>query len=500
MASGVETRHPSYEDKEYEWRQMRDTADGMSAVKRSAALYLPIPAAMLFDSSKQVGIPDANGIQYNTNSEDKSLKSRAPWDHPNKSYSAYLQRARFPDIVASTSLGLMGIATKKPAVVELGPSLSHLEEKATVCGLSLEELFKKCVQEILTTGRLSLLIDIVDNKPYFVVYIAESYINWKEKSDETTLAVYEEKQYGIVGDEFSQDESKKNLVLRINDDGNYESQEYMDGKPSKKVEVTLRGKRLKKIPNVTINATGVGNRIQTSPMIGISDIAISIYQKEADMANSEFVTCNPMLVFIGVDQEDAPAVVGSNVAVAFPNEDSDAKYVEPESNSLNHMKERIKDLFAEAATYGAALLGGTNKSEATETVRMRQEASGATLKTIVDSVENGITTGLDIMLEWMNKKGEEYTFEANREFSDLKLTSQEQLALMQAWMNKGISYDTYFNNLQKAGIVSEETTSDKERSKIESDGPTLLGGEYEEDEKEDEDQEVEEKQEVEKDE
>jgi hypothetical protein len=474
MSKAVETRHPSYEIKEYEWRQMRDTADGASSVKRSAALYLPVPAAMFQNPSEQAGVPNSSGFEYNRGGAgDRELINRAPWNHPIAAYSAYLQRARFPDIVSSTKIGLMGVATKKQPTIDFPSELKHLEEKATTCGLTLSDFYKKCIDEVLTTGRFSFLIDIVDNKPYFVPYVAESFINWKQDGDKVKLAVFETYQYGNDDDEFSQDVKKVHFVGRINTDGDYESQKYVDGVAIEDPIVpSLTGKKFERVPLVVVNATDLGTQVDTTPMLGISDIAISIYQKEADMANSEFVTCNPMLVFIGIDAGSAPSVVGSNVAFAIPDSDGDAKYVEPAANCLQHMSVRIENLFKEATMYGAALLGGSNRAESTETTRMKQEASGASLKTIVDSVEKGIHQGLNMILDLTNSNSE-YTFIANKEFTDLKLTAPEITALVQSWLNKGISYESYFSNMKKGGYIPEDRTIDEERSMIEKNPPMM---------------------------
>lgn len=473
MATGVETRHPSYELKEYEWRQMRDTTDGMSAVKRSGALYLPIPAAMLEATNQQAGVPDSRGVEYNRGgAEDRELRNKAPWAHPIPAYSAYIQRARFPDIVSSTKIGLMGIATKKQPTFELPSDLAYLEDRATVCGLTLVEFYKKCVDEVLTTGRFEFLIDIVDGNPYFVPYIAESFINWKQHGNEIKLAVFETTTYGKDDDEFSQEQTLRHTVARVNSDGNYEVQDYIDGMPQQSIEPAIKGKKTDKVPLVVINATDLGTQVDTTPMLGISDIAISIYQKEADMSNSEFVTCNPMLVFIGIDADSAPSVVGSNVAFAIPDSDGDAKYAEPSANCLQHMTKRVENLFQEAAIYGSALLGGQNRAESTETTRMKQEASGASLKTIVDSVEKGIQQGIQIILDWSGSKSE-FKFSANKEFTDLKLTAQEMTSLVQSWLNKGISYDSYFTNMKKAGYIPEDRTIEEEKSLIEQAAPNM---------------------------
>lgn len=476
---GVETKHPQYEHVEYQWRQLRDSAAGTSSIKRSGSLYLPIPAAMLDNPSQSAGVPTDSG-NFSSGNIDKNLTTSAPWFHSNAAYSAYLQRARFPDMVSSCLRGFVGISTKKNPIVELPASIDYLEDRATNDGMSLNELYKKVVQELLLTGRYSLLLDINETGQINIVsYNAESFTNWKQgviKGESATrLAVFQE-CFSDCDDQFSHDLEDAFRVLFINDDGIYESAMFVDGKAQSSVIPNLMGQAFDRLPLVTMNATKIGCDIGPSPMLGISDIAISVYQKEADISHSEFLTCNPTLVVTGIDEDQAPGSVGSSVCWAFPNSEVKVFYVEPESNCFQHMSSRIQDLFKEATAYGSALLGESKKAaESSETVRLRQEASGATLKSIVGSAKEGIERALKMAAIWSGADPGQVSFRPNMEFSEFKLTAQEQNALLQAWMNGAISHDTYLYNLQEASVIPEDVNVEEEKGRIETTAPVLVG-------------------------
>ena len=53
--------------------------------------------------------------------------------------------------------------------------------------------------------------------------------------------------------------------------------------------------------------------------------------------------------------------------------------------------------------------------------------------------------------------------------SEEYLTPNEQKVLLESWMSNGISFTTYFNNLQKAGIIEDERSIEDERAEIETD-------------------------------
>ena len=474
--------HPQYEDREYEWRQLRDCDCGMTSIKRSGTLYLPMPDSMASVQGQNVtqGISIDSG---NTNTSSKSLESRTPWSHSNPAYSSYLQRSRFPDITSSCKKGLVGVCTKKDPEIKLPSSIAYLEENATQSGLSLIDLYEKIVNEILVTGRYELLVDPTeDNKFKIITYDAENLINWKvmhSKGEESfSLAVIKEKIKDSE-DEFSHDVKDGHLVLKIaldeKEDSVYVKQLYIEGvKNEGLVLPTHMGATFHSVPLVVINSEWLGSNVGSSPLLGISDIALSIYQKDADLSQSEYLTCNPMLAGFGVDDDEAPVTVGSYVSYFFANVDSDLKYVEVSGNSLQHMRERIKDLFEEASFYGASLIGpGKKAAEAVDTVKMRQSTQGATLKSVCNMAAEGIKKALEIILEWSGSSAEGLKFEPNLSFNEMNLTPEAQKALLASWMNRAISNDTFFWNMKESGLQPPGRTFEEERDLIDNQGPEI---------------------------
>ncbi|MCH9735859.1 MAG: DUF4055 domain-containing protein [Actinomycetia bacterium] len=504
----VEDLHPQYENKQYEFRQMRDTISGPSSVKRSGALYLPIPAAMYEVSSQP-----QTGISYDQNdlkNGQANIISNAPWRHNIPAYSSYLQRSRFPDMTSLLLMGLTGIAIKKKPEIKLPTNIKYMEESATKDGKTLTELFNFCVKEVLSVGRISLLLEIdkKSNKFFINTYSAESFINWKtsssgmEKSTEVaSLAVFQEQCASSDADEFTTSEdSLCQLVLReeglvpdVNSEDGfseglaYNVQRYIDSKPvTDPIFPSIRGKTIPFVPLVTVNSENVGFDVGNCPLIGVSDIAISIYQKDADMSNSEFLTCNPMLVTIGLSDEmdengnptGSPSFpVGSNITMNLPDTESDAKYIEPQSNCLQHMITRIQDLKDEAVQYGAAILSTEkNSSEAAETVRLRQSGNSSSLRTVIKQVGEGIEQILQYAYMWDKNSVSESTeleFLPNLELTESRLSSQEITALLQSMMNKGISRESYLMNLREGGIKLSGETTEEEISKIDNQRPMI---------------------------
>ena len=477
MSSNVEKVHPEFENSEYQWRQMRDTVGGPTLIKRSNELYLPMPAPMaVADSKKKLSY---NPNQGSDNLNKKELTTQVPWAHYNKYYSEYLHRARFPDITNLTKKTLTGIATKKEPVIELPAKLEYMHKRATNTGIGLKQLFYLAIAELLTTGRYGILVEVQANgEVLFVPYVAEYIRNWKSimVDSKELLSLLVLKQDVDSDDEFEHDcDDSEFIVLRLISEGERTicvSQKYQSGEPCEIVTPELFGKKFNEIPFTVANSGEMGMSIAPPPLIGVSDISIAIYQKDADMSQTEHLTCNPWLFFTGVDPENGPNTIGSHLAFFAETPDATANYIEPAGTSLKHMSSRITDLKEEASRYGAALLGPGNAQESAETVRMKQSAQGASLKTIVENAQNLIRRSIEIAIDMM-QINQEYRFEANLDFSQHMLTFNEIKVLLDALSENAISYETFFENLQKGGVVSKDMTTEKEIDRITNSAPRL---------------------------
>jgi len=501
----VSDTNPQYKNKKYEMRQLRDTSDGVSSVKRSAALYLPIPTSMYKNAGQQPpsGVTTESGDFYGEQNLEYVLED-APFAHSIPAYQAYLQRARFPDVTSLLIRGLTGIAVKKEPECNLPKQIDYLKDEATRDGKSLKDLFTWMVSEALTIGRVTLLLDVKsDGKLVIVPYVAESFINWKvgryDDKEVLSLGVFEHK-VSASKDEFSHESVAGYFVVRnkakisVQDSEEtieidvYATEKYKEeiseGVP--KIPL-LRGKPFPYPPISTCGATGVSFNFGSSPIVGVSDIAISIYQKEADMAQAEFLTCNPMLVLTGIQSDEAPTAVGSNVSLTLPDSESNAFYVEPKSNCLAHMKTRIDGLMEEAVQYGISILGGsgTNPNESSDTVRMRQQSSNANLRTVIQSVSECINEILNYAYMWETdsqekmpkaKEGEEKQgFYPSLELSEMDLSPDEQEALLQSLLNNAISIETYLSRLKEGGLALAGKTVEGEINLIKTARPNLVG-------------------------
>lgn len=469
-------RRLEYQRKVFSMRQVRDCVEGSDAVKRSGELYLPMPSGM----AMMTAAPSSTGVGQANPLTDRTLSlNEAPWYNSNPAYSAYVHRAKFPNISENTLRGLIGVSTREDPEVNLPSPIAYLEELATLDGSSLSDLYEYTLSEVLQVGRHSLVLDIrPDGSFYIAQYSSETFINWKQEViDGQKVLTYAE--FEII--EFIEEEQvKKSLIYsleQVTENGPYICvvYHYTNGKLDEdgRKEILYKGKSLNFLPIVTAGSTSNSPEPDVLPMLGITDCALDIYRHSADLNNAHFLTCNPTLVFTGVDQDDAPRTIGSTVAICLSDPNSDAKYITTDSSGLSHVKEYIQDVFHEAVQYGASLIGPTKRAaESAEALSLRQSASGATLVTIVSRVGAAIEELLNMAAIIAGGSGK-VEFEPNYEFAELTLSSQEILALMNLWMNGGISRDTLLTNLAQAGRLADKSP-EEEAGMIDDEG-VLLG-------------------------
>lgn len=475
-----------YSEYAYNWAQVRDCVKGSTTVKIRQELYLPMPSGMEFlnDSPNR-----QDSISSRASPSSKSSRFFSiPWYHQNKAYQSYIQRARFPDITASSLRAFTGVATSKLPTIELPTQMEYLLDIATNDGMSLVELFAFCISEVLQVGKVVLVVDVKDDGQFcLVVYCAESNIDWKQEiifgRKVQTSAVFDEVEYYTESDD-AYDRIEYKLVLaddilsdeeiseNVNISGELITVVVRDsGADSGPITAIpkYQGSPFKTLPVFNIGSIANTPEPDTSPLMGISDIAISIYRKDADLSHAQFLTCNPTLFLFGVPDDEVPKAIGSGIAVSVSNSDARAEYPDTDTTALEHMRECISDLMSEAVQYGANILAPDSRAaESAEALSIREASSGATLVNVVKMVAKGIKDALKFIAEVSGLNPDQVVFDPSIDFAEHKLSPQELTSLVASWMQGAISHDTLLDNLRDSSIVRDDIDNDKERERIAS--------------------------------
>jgi len=491
LANGTPfTSSPLYDRMIFNWLFIRDAMEGEAAIKFKNELYLPMPTSMLLNDNAQQAIAQS-GYYSQFYSED-ALKSMMqhfnPNYHPNPAYRAYLTRAMFPEITSHVLRGLIGLVFKEPVKYTLPSEMEYLLEKASPSGMSLDELFSFVLEETLLTGREILVADPSkeegSNEVYIAPYSAEAVTNWSYKNSSGTneeikqLRLVEKVQDNFAASQkISYSGVEKVLDLSIEADGQpYSVKSYktddtgeIDKDGGATITPSVGGKELNYIPAVCIGSLNNDFSIDPSPMLPVARASQHIYMKSADLSQSEFLSCSPMLVLSGVDDESAPKAIGSTVCLVMGNPDSKAYYTKTDTSALSHVRNHMKDLYETAIQSGAQLLDTSDRpAETAETSRMRQGASTATLISTLNSAVHGFEKILKAIADWKGLDGSDIGVVPNKDFLPATVTAAEIRELVQAWMNDAISKETMYKALQDGGIAENEVTFEEDQALIQA--------------------------------
>jgi len=178
-----------------EWQAIDAALAGEAAIKKNAA-NLPKPSGMV--AAEKI------------DSDNAYL------------YKGYTERAQYEHWVRDSLRSMMGLVSRLQPEIELPKGMEYMRENATDDGFSLRQLFMRVVRQIVSHGRVPLLVNVDDKSmAYVTAYQAENAINWKlgdqDGRNDLILAVMRETRPADDSDEFSHEVDTVYRVLLMRD-------------------------------------------------------------------------------------------------------------------------------------------------------------------------------------------------------------------------------------------------------------------------------------------
>lgn len=459
MAFDPTTKHPLYEEFLPSWKLMRDAVEGEDKIKKEGERYLPMKSG-----TAQI--------------EDPRIKTL--------SYEAYKLRAEFPELVAPTIRGSVGVIVDQQPAIALSPKLEGLMERATRDGLTLQSLFSRICIEVMTTGRFGLLPGLTqDSTPYIATYSAENVTNWDvndEQINDFVMLDETRQKFDRLEGKWALDYQYREL--RLNEAGVYEAVVWTstDGKswdaaaPEVAQRAPARGVRegVNELPFVFVNTNDLTPSPDDVPLYGLAKLSVRIYRLDADYTFALHMTSEPTPWVNGyetpgdaVKNGDAPNSIGAaKLWVLPPN--ATAGFLEFTGPGLAAQDTAIQNSLKRAVLFGANLLADGQKSaESGEALATRLGSQTATLRTIAETAASGLQKALRNLAVWLGDNPEAVTVKPNTDFFDQTLSAQDIMALVAGWQADAYSKKTLFNKLQKGGIISSDIDYETEESEIE---------------------------------
>lgn len=452
MTFDIEAKHPDYLRFAPSWQLMRDAVGGDDDVKAAGQAYLPMKTA---DAAVQ----------------DVTEQARL--------YAAYMLRAEFPEIVAPTITGHVGLICAQSPTIKLPSRMEGLRERATLDGLTLDDLIARVVAELLITGRYGLLPSFDAGEPYLAGYCAESIINWDAERSTLSFVVLDES--GLVRNAATNawGRRKQFRLLQLID-GALESIEWSDAAgtlapmaPEQFARSATAPRPVDFMPLVILGTRNLTAEPDDVPLYGLAKTAVRIYRLDADYQQALHMTSEPTPWVSGWDdpagamrEGKVPMAIGAANLWVLPN-GGEAGFLEFSGPGLEAQRKAIDAEREAAATYGARMFDAAGSApESGESRKVRYGQTTASLKTIAKVACAGVERALRNQAQWMGLNPDDVSVSPNLDWVTDAMSPAELTALVKAWQDGAISYPTLFERLKAGKVVSAEREMDEETAAI----------------------------------
>lgn len=493
---GVSLTHPSYDEFLPVWEKNRDAHAGEEAIKAKGTKYLP---------------------QLNGQTKGE--------------YDSYKRRAQFFGATNRTVESYLGMVFRKDPIYmytsngeesqEIADYFKEAFKTITYDGKSFNTLIHNIVEEIIITNRVGVLVDMppldpveAQNmtleeyeqrkiKPMASLYKAESIINWyveiidnqllpvlfvlretKKVFAKKSLQMYDADVYRILYLENWEDkELRRYKSIKI-------EQQFTDtGLPLSntvpgRLKVTeisypmIDGEYFKHIPFYIMTDRGLDYMKMYYPMINdLTNTNIGHYMNSADWENELHWVGVKTLYFPDWDKAvyGEPRIGG---AMAGPA-NTVPVLLEPKSDS--GIKEEMILKEGRMSILGAERISQKGRYiPSAETARITAASEASVLTNMVNHLSKSLSTIADVIIRWMRPALVQFDGElactviVNNDFYQDDMSGAELVNWMSALQQGGVSFDTYFYNLQKKEVFPPGWTKDREWASIEKTAGLLM--------------------------
>ena len=450
----IDAKHPQYNTRVLEWDKCSDCYIGEDAIKAKKTIYLP------------------KLERHDDTSEGKAR------------YTDYLDRASFFGVVSTVVTGRVGQIMRIPINLDISDIMLEWCKTIMRDQSNLTELTKRVLTEVITTGRVGLLLDRPNDggDPYVVMYKAQDITNWEAQDEVLVRVVLKEsrivKKRKANGMD-AQVEEPIYVELLINEEGKYEQKKWVphDGRfvMAESIIPTNAGIAMDEIPFQFVNADSISSNTSKPPLLDLANLNISHYRNSADYEQLlHRVGVAATFYASGIDEDEAndPVNLAVGPDVRWYSRNPNAKYgiLEFSGASASAMETAMLEKMQMMATIGGQLVQRHRKQvETAETARLRSASENSAFDTIVSTVEIGMIQLLERASVWLNTT-EEIKYILNRDYLDDRWSPEELKAVNEAEMLGLISKETGYQLRQKMEVYPEDWSFEQENQLIANQG------------------------------
>jgi len=443
----ITTEHLDYGRRRAQWQRVRDAFAGEDTVKAARSTYLPV------------------------------LEGQKESD---ESYTRYLNRAMFYPVTERTVMGLVGLMLRRQPSLQLHPAMVPHWEDLTLADDPWHMVVLETCQEMLLGGRVAIVVDWSNElrRPVWRLYPTEALTNWREGlvngERRVTLAVFREE----VPDPLNTDPFLDATITQYREfawqDGAVvrtwrQVGDKNDWVPVEEQQLLRAGTPLPALPIVVFGPRGLYVQPDKPPLLDLVSVNFSHYRTSADYEHGLHFTALPTPYITGWTGTDQKMAIGSGVAWTIPDSAAKVGMLEFTGQGLGGVENALSKKEKLMAIIGARLLEQQPAAaETATTVRLRQSGETATLATLVEAISLGLQGAARWHAFWMQLPEDYVDVRMSKDFLDMRLTAQEVQALFATWQGGGISYGTFYWNMQQGEWAKPDVTAEEERALIDA--------------------------------
>lgn len=388
----------------------------------------------------------------------------------NKDYKA---RAKYVNYPKRTRDAFVGSVFRIPAAVTLPPELEYLKDDANGAGMTLEQVAKGTVTDLIEVGRCGLFVDYGDNAK-ILTYAAHNCTNWEtDKAGRLSLVELE-----------TEDEQIKRLYLDENGFYAVDIFEEFNDSDFEMVQIgetvyptKSDGSKFTEIPFIFVGSTDNSPEPDEMPLWPIVDVTHGHYQNSADYEDLlRYLIPTPAITVPDSTwlKDMIPSGVytfGDGSIIPLP-QNGTAMLLQANANQMH--SEAMRDKEAQLVALGARIITGSNGTQRTaEEARITYSSENSILDNLAGNASDAFKRALKWCAEFMGANTDEISYLLNREFFDSSVSPQEITAGVLLLDRQMIAKKDLRDYLRKSGFIEPARTDEEIDAEIEEMGGGL---------------------------
>jgi hypothetical protein len=444
--------HRTYQEYREGWDRIRSAIRGQDRIHQEGQMHLPKPEGMTTDG-----------------------------------YHAYVKRASFYGVAERTLRGMVGATTRTPPILTLPPRLEPMRDAATFEGNSFDVLLEETMAEVLSIGRIALVLDYPQagatpgSAPFISTFHAENILDWREQLVDgrqrlTMIRLHENnedlddgvEQHLVLSLEPAYTVKRFHVTTRRTGAGSITDEVQVDDD----LVPQINGSPLWEIPVAIVSPYNLKADTEKPPFLDLVNVNLAHYRNSADYEHALFLTSQPTPWVAGaINEKNKPTQIGSGAFWVLP-EGATCGVLEIQGAGIASIKAAMDDKVAQMATLGARMVhDGKGRNETTDTAKLRTRSEMSLLFSSVNMVEAALLKLLRIAADWTQPgTGDQVVLKLHRDFVTAQMDATTLTALIKAWQSGALSHDSLLLNLKRGEMVDPNRSLEEELALIEEEG------------------------------